>query len=804
MPDTDLSKLNIPAFSLPDPDIGLTDAAVEERRAAGLTGEGDTTGVRSVPQIVRAHTLTYFNLLNIFLGALVFSTGQYKHMLFLGIIICNSAIGIIQELRVRRQILKLSVITAARVRVRRGGREVEIPVPEIVQDDIVLLAPGDQIVADGPALRPAHLEVNEALLTGESKPVRKENGALLRSGSFVAAGTSLMRAEKVGRQCYAAGLAHKAQSRKRASSEMVRSIQRVFHIVSVALIPIGLMLYRSQRIAAAAAAQAGGMDAQWIYNNAIVRTVSGMIGMIPEGLVLLTSVSFIIGVGRLAMKGALVQEMQAIESLARADILCTDKTGTITSGELRVSKLMTIGNADKDRIRQICAHMGGASGGLNDTARALERYFGRRHDWTVTEEIPFSSARKYSAAAFAEAGAFVLGAPDRLVPDDGQILSHVKTYTEKGYRCLLLCGSDGISAEEDRIGTLRPLALIIISDVLRDDAKETFAYFENAGVQIKVLSGDDPRTVSAVAQKAGIAGAELAIDAGTLPADLSAEHKRLEECHIYGRVTPEQKQALIRAWQAAGHTVAMVGDGVNDVLAIKDADCGIAMAAGAGAARSAAHIVLTGSDFGSMREIIGEGKTVICNIERVSALYLTKMIYAAVLSVLFSILLQPYPWTTLQMGLINLVGIGMPSFLLALEQHREWKSIGFRRQVVRLSVPTAATMIVTIFMIRLAAIAFGWPQDMTALFSLTLGGLVSLLLVVQISWPLNDWRKLIIGACTGVFLAAILFLPRFYDIHSILTPWSLLMLPFALFISVMLSQFSRLVKKYDTGSDPLS
>ena len=358
MPDTDLSKLNIPAFSLPDPDIGLTDAAVEERRAAGLTGEGDTTGVRSVPQIVRAHTLTYFNLLNIFLGALVFSTGQYKHMLFLGIIICNSAIGIIQELRVRRQILKLSVITAARVRVRRGGREVEIPVPEIVQDDIVLLAPGDQIVADGPALRPAHLEVNEALLTGESKPVRKENGALLRSGSFVAAGTSLMRAEKVGRQCYAAGLAHKAQSRKRASSEMVRSIQRVFHIVSVALIPIGLMLYRSQRIAAAAAAQAGGMDAQWIYNNAIVRTVSGMIGMIPEGLVLLTSVSFIIGVGRLAMKGALVQEMQAIESLARADILCTDKTGTITSGELRVSKLMTIGNADKDRIRQICAHMG--------------------------------------------------------------------------------------------------------------------------------------------------------------------------------------------------------------------------------------------------------------------------------------------------------------------------------------------------------------------------------------------------------------------------------------------------------------
>ena len=778
-----------------DPESGLADRDVEERTALGLTNMTDRAGIRSTGEIILAHTFTWFNLLNLFLGFLIFLTGSYKDMLFLGIVICNTSIGIVQELRVRHMILNLNVITTGKASALRNGVISEIPVEQIVYGDIIHLQAGDQVIADGPVLSTDYLEVNESMLTGESKPVRKKPGEELMSGSFIVSGNAVMRADKVGTGSYAAQLVSQTKKRRRASSEMQNAIQKIIRYVSFALIPIGLLLYRGQHAAAVAAAAENHFDDSWIFAQSIVRTVSGMIGMIPEGLVLLTSVSFIIGVGRLAMKGALVQEMESIEGLARTDILCTDKTGTITTGKLRVMKLVTAGDTRADFVRNVMAHVGGAFKDSNDTQEALDQYFGKKKDWTVRASIPFSSERKYRAVSFTEYGSFVLGAPEILVPDCEPVLEHVEQYAKQGYRCLLLCSAGGISEERQNLGNLNPLAVIVISDVIREDAQETFAFFANAGVRIKVLSGDNPATVSAVAQKAGVEGAEQYMDASKLPEDPALFAQAIGDCSVFGRVKPEQKQAFIRAWQESGHTVAMVGDGVNDVLAIKDADCGIAMANGSEAAKHAAHIVLLDSDFTAMKNIVGEGRTIICNIERVSALYLTKTIYSCILSIIFIFLAAAYPWTTLQMGLINVVGIGIPSFLLTLERHDDWRSGGFMIHVMKICLPSALTMVTTVCLIRLCSVAFNWDSDMYSYFSLMLGGMVSLLVVGQVIRPLNPYRRVIWIICAVVFIAAVVLLPNFYDIHSIWTPWTLLLIPWGLLISVTIYGYSLLTNK---------
>ena len=786
-----------------DPKTGLTEKQVGDRQKLGLTNVPDKSHVRTKKQIVISHIFTYFNFLNIFLGVLIFLTGQYKNMLFLGVIICNSAIGIVQELKVKQLIDRLSVITAAKVKVLRDGREQEIPVEGIVRDELIRISIGDQIVTDGPLVSGTGVEVNESNLTGESKPVRKAVGDRLLSGSFVVSGDGSMIAEKVGKDCYAAELVAKTKKKRRASSEMQNAIGRIIKIVSILIIPIGLLLYRSQHAAAVAAAARYGRDAHWIFSESIVRTVSGVIGMIPEGLVLLTSVSFIIGVGRLARKQALVQEMEAIESLARADIICTDKTGTITTGELEVSKLIAVGNVKAETIRTVMAHMNAAFTDTNDTQEALIRYFGKKGGWNVTELIPFSSDRKYRAVTFEKYGAFALGAPEFLVPGNVHVLDYISRYSEKGYRCLLLCRVSGISPETGLVTDPVPVSVIVISDIIKNDAREVFEYFAKAGVQVKVISGDNPETVSAVALKAGVDGAEKYVDATTLPTNPVKLAQEIAKYNVFGRVRPEQKQAFVQAWQVNRHTVAMVGDGVNDVLAIKDADCGIAMAKGSEAAKQAAHIVLLDSDFSSMKDIVQEGKTIICNIERVSALYLTKTIYSALLSIIFIILSKVYPWTTLQMGLINVIGIGMPSFLLTLERHEDWKAEGFVVHVLKTCLPAALTMVISILLVQVMNRVFGWSEEIYSYFNLMLGALVAILVVAQVCWPLNRFRRLVLLASIVVFFAAILLLPGFYDIHSLWTPWSFLLLPLAVLISVTIYFVSRktnkLVEDYQKG-----
>ena len=778
-----------------NPELGLTDEQVAERKERGLVNVTEKKGIRSTGQIIFSHTVTYFNFLNIFLGVLVFLTGQYKNMLFLGVIICNSVIGIVQELRVRKLIRSLSVVTASRADVRRNGSITDIPVEEIVLDDIVEITIGDQITTDGVLLAGNGIEINESMLTGEAKPVHKKAGDPLLSGTFVTAGSGAMQVQKVGRECYAAQLVEKTRTRHRASSEMQVTIGRIIKVVSIAIIPLGLLLYRSQHAAATAQAIASGYDSDWVYAQSVVRTVSGVIGMIPEGLVLLTSVSFIIGVGRLALKKALVQEMEAIEALARVNVLCTDKTGTITTGQLEVTRLISVAGTDPSLIRSALAHLGGAFDDVNDTQDAMNRYFGVAKDWTVTASIPFSSTRKYKAASFGENGTYVIGAPEILMPERKDIASYVSRYTSKGFRVLLLCSSEGLDPENENKGKLTPCAIVVLSDVIKEDAKEIFSYFERSGVHVKVLSGDNPETVSAVAAKAGVAGAEKYVDASTLPENPIALAQEITKYNVFGRVKPEQKQAFVKAWQLNNNTVAMVGDGVNDVLAIKDADCGIAMAKGSEAARQAAHIVLMDSDFSSMRDIVQEGKTIICNIERVSSLYLTKTIYASILCLIFILLKTSYPWTTLQMGLINICGIGMPSFLLALERHENWKSEGFLIHVIRVCVPAALTMVSAVILFQIMNALFGWNELQYSFFAVMIGGFVALMVVAEVCWPLNPYRTFVLGACIAVLLAAVIFLPGFYDISPLWSPWSLLLIPVALLLMVLIYWYSRWTKR---------
>lgn len=765
---------------------GLTEQQVAEKTAAGQVNITKSKNSKTKKEIVLSHTVTYFNIMNLFLAGLILFSGQYKNLLFMGVIISNAAIGIIQEFKVKSLIDKLSVITALKATVIREGREQIIPVEQIVTEDTLILESGVQICTDSIVLESDGMEVNESMLTGESKPVKKKIGDRLFSGSFVVAGGGIARVKHVGQDNYAVQLTEKAKTKKRATSEMQNTIKKIIQAVSIAIIPIGLLLFYSQY-----QSQDGDIS------QAIVGTVAGVIGMIPEGLVLLTSVSFILGVGRLAKKRALVQEMEAIEALARVNILCTDKTGTITTGTLEVSKLLTFKGVSANELKTVMSQLSYAFDDINATQTALRNYFKESGNWAVRDKIPFSSSRKFRAISFAEHGDYVLGAPEFILKDRADVLKIVNQYSNEGYRVLLLGRSSGIDSRTESIGAVTPMGLIVISDCIRTDAKDTFAYFAENGVQIKVISGDNPATVSSIAVKAGLVGGEKYVDATTLPEDPALLEKEILKYNVFGRVKPEQKQAFVKAFQHAGNTVGMIGDGVNDVLAIKDADCGIAMAAGSDAAKQAAHIVLLDSDFKRMKDIVREGRMIISNIERVSSLYLTKTIYSIFLCLIFILLQRDYPYTPLQLGLISMTAIGIPSFFLTLEKTEKVTSDGFLKHVLSVSMPGAATMVSTILLVQILSMLFSFSPEMTYLFSLISGEIISMLVVVQVCSPLNNFRKLLISVCVGIFLFAILVLHGFYGVHSIFTWWSLLFIPMALFIIMMLYWSSRGVKRYE-------
>ncbi|MBR6228525.1 MAG: HAD-IC family P-type ATPase [Eubacterium sp.] len=767
---------------------------------------------KSVSQIIATHTLTYFNFLNLVLFVLVLISGQYKNMLFMGVVISNSLIGIVQELRVKKLIDRLTVLTATKAKVLQvpkgttdseeliNASFMEVPLEELQVDQIVKLSAGDQIVCDGTVLFSDGMEVDESMLTGESVPIHKKVGDELFSGSHIVAGGGASLIVHTGEDNYAAKLVEKARTKKRASSEMQDAIKKIIKYVSFAIVPIGATLFCIQFFRAHAS-----------LSDSLVSTVAGVLGMIPEGLVLLTSISFILGVGRLAGKKALVQEMEAIEALARVNTLCLDKTGTITTGALRVEKVVQIREVTQGADGETGRDALEASGRTNDevitllqgvahaftetnvTGEALKSFFADTKPYPIRNTLPFSSRRKYMGVEFEGTGCYVLGAPD-FITKESEILHKSEEYATKGFRVLLLAGVDELADMPSELTGVDPLGLIVLSDCVKEDAPETLAFFRDMGVQIRILSGDNPATVSAVAGMAGLEGAERFVDATTLPKDPEELRKMAENYVVFGRVSPEMKYEIIRALQSTpletepsrrtaqdesaenaektrkigkkkqGRIVGMVGDGVNDVLALKEADCSIAMANGADAARQTAHIVLTDSNFSSMKNIVKEGRTIIANIERVSALYLTKTIYSVLLCVIFIIIGKNYPFIPIQLSLIGATAIGIPSFLLALERHEEPVISGFLGHVLRISLPGAIAMVLTTGVVQILDKVLALGPDMVSTLNLFVGGAVSLGVLVFVCRPMTKMRFALCAGMTAIFVGASLIAPRFFSI----------------------------------------
>lgn len=752
---------------------GLSSAEVEDRIRMDRTNHMNTSASKSVSDIVKEHSLTYFNFLNLFLAVLVALTGQFKNMTFMGVILINTAIGIVQELKVKKLIDQISVMTAARTRVIREGVTKEIDVSDVVIDDVILVESGEQVCADCRLLDATGIEVNESMLTGESRPVKKQAGEELMSGSYLVSGSGVAKVFHVGENNYAATLAKKAKIKKRASSQMQEIIKKIIKIDGVLLIPVGILLYLSQRGIAETT------------SDAVVNTVAGVIGMIPEGLVLLTSVSFVLGVGRLARKKALVQEMEAIEALARVNVLCLDKTGTITTGKLDVVDVVPVQEEQSpEEITTIMSELTWAFDDVNSTQDALRKKFKKIGKWKAEEKIPFSSDRKYRAAFFEEHGGYALGAPEFLVPENTQLMERVNQYSAEGMRVLLLASAT-LKAEEMKLEEVKPLGLIIIEDQIRPEAKDTFAYFREQKVAIKVLSGDNPVTVSQIAGKAGLEGADKYLDARNLPEDFEELREVVEKYAVFGRVRPEQKQNIIKACQANGKVAGMVGDGVNDVLALKDADCGIAMAAGSDAAKQVAHIVLLDSNFASMTNIVGEGRTIISNIEKVSSLYLTKTIYSVLLCLIFIFWQKEYPFIPIQLSWISGVAIGVPSFLLTLEQNQNSISEGFLRHVMRVALPAALTMVGTLVLTEVLSPFWNGEDLLSSLYHLVLGGMVSLIVVYRVCMPMTRYHKVLCVGLTVIFAAGLVIAPGFLGIHRLDCWQSVLLIPMICMVCVL-------------------
>lgn len=730
---------------------GLSSAEVAARQQQGKTNRPPRSPTKTVGQIVRDNVCSYFNLVFVVLACMLASVGSWLNMGFLGVVFWNTLIGIVQQLRAKKTIDQLTLVSARKVRCLRDGTWTSCLSEDLVQDDVVAFGAGDQIIADAVVLE-GSVQVNESLITGEARAVPKAPGGELRSGSFLMAGHCTARLTRVGAESYANRLTAAAQAdgHKVAKGEMMRSLDRLIQAIGLGLIPVGAALFWKQHWVMA-------MD----LRSSVESMVAALIGMIPEGLYLLTSVALAIGMLRLARRRVLTQDMNCIETLARVDVLCVDKTGTITESVMEADAPIPLADGP---LEDILHSYYGAEEPDNDTGRALKARFGQGSGgWPVTGQIPFNTAYKYSAKSFGTHGVYVVGAPNVVAGTrSGEFRSQLTPLLAQGRRVLLLARYDG--SLPDPPETLDPerltfLALLPLQNRIRSSAPKTFAYFAEQGVAIKVISGDDPQAVSHVAAQAGIAGAQRWVDAATLPDD-QALALAAADCTVFGRVTPEQKRKLVHALQKQGHTVAMTGDGVNDVLALKDADCGIAMASGAQAASQVAQLVLLDSDFAALPNVVAEGRRVINNIQRSASLFLVKNIFSLLLSLVTLCLPLAYPFQPLQLSLISAVTIGLPSFVLALEPNYELVRGKFMHNVLHAALPGGLTDFLLVFCAQGFAYAFDLSADALGTISTLLVLETGLIVLFGVCHPFTPVRWALWGSCTILGLGgAVLFAP---------------------------------------------
>ncbi|MGI5146208.1 HAD-IC family P-type ATPase [Plantactinospora sp. CA-294935] len=739
-------------------ETGLSTAQVAERIAAGQVNDVPVRSGRSVGEIVKANLCTRINAIMGVLFGVILAVGPIQDALFGGVIIANTLIGVVQELRAKRTLDRLAIVGAARPVVRRDGQAVEVTSADLVLDDLIELGPGDQIAVDGVVVEAEQLEVDESLLTGEADPVLKQAGDPLLSGSFVTAGTGAMRATKVGRAAYAARLAEEASRFTLVNSELRGGLNTILRFVTWLIIPTGLALIVSQ----------------YLVNSddlpeAVRRMVAGLVPMVPEGLVLLTSVAFAVGVIRLGRRRCLVQELPAIEGLARVSVVCLDKTGTLTDAAMAVAEVRQLDPAAP--LPEVLGLLGAADERPNASLRAIVEAYPAPQGWRIGERVPFSSARKWSGATLTSpdgiSAQWRLGAPDVLLPAGHPALAEADAYGARGLRVLLLAR---VTADGPVPDPVHPVALVVLAQRLRPEAPDTLRYFAEQGVAVKVLSGDNALSVGAVARSLGLPGAEHPVDARELPTDPAALAEVVQRHTVFGRVGPQQKRDMVAALQGAGHTVAMTGDGVNDVLALKDADIGVAMGSGSPASRAVAQIVLLDNNFGALPAVVAEGRRVIGNIERVANLFLTKTVYSVLLAVIVVLSQVPYPFLPRHLTIISSLTIGIPAFFLALAPNHERARPGFVGRVLRFAVPSGlVAMAATITSYLVARSVYdGDLAAETSAATLTLF-LVGLWAVAIIARPYTWWRILLVLAlgCAFATILVVPFLQEFFQLSLV-------------------------------------
>lgn len=778
---------------------GLTDEEVRQRVEEGLTNRADISTDKTTKEIVISNVFTYFNLIFLVITILLIMVGSFRNLTFLPIIIGNTVIGIVQEIRAKKTLEKMSLLNAPHADVIRNGSVKQISTEELVKDDVILLTAGKQICADAVVIS-GNIQVNESLLTGEADEVEKTEGSTLMSGSFVVSGECYARLEKVGNESYISRLSLEAKSMGgKEQSEMIRSINLIVKWVGIVIIPIGLILFWQSHF----------VNGESITKS-VTSTVAAIIGMIPEGLYLLTTVALALSTMKLARKKVLLHDMKSIETLARVDVLCVDKTGTITEPDMKLKEIFLCKNSGADgtqtaltldELKSLILDYANASVDNNATMLALKAYAAEAltnntsalHRTAVSQQA-FSSSLKYGSVTFSD-GTYLLGAPEFIMHEDfARIEEEIIPYADKGDRVLLFASYNGENVENGINGSVTPLGFVALANPIRANAVKTFEYFKSQGVAIKVISGDNPRTVSRIAIQAGIESAESFVDAATLDTEDKIADA-VNKYTVFGRVTPKQKKQLVKALQAKGHTVAMTGDGVNDILAMKDADCSVAMASGSEATAQAAQVVLLDSDFAHMPDVVYEGRRVVNNIQRSASLFLVKNIFSLLLSLFSVILMVTYPLEPAQVSLISMFTIGVPGFLLALEQNKDRIKGHFITNVMLKALPGGLTDVIAVGALVVCGEVFCISDASIGTIATLVLSVVGFMILFKISEPLNGMKyAVIIGNIAGLVFSGF-FLKKLFALTDLSNICILLMIVFGFAAESLFRNLTLLVEK---------
>ncbi len=769
-----------------DISLGLSSEQVRIRQEAGLSNVTPASNTKSERQIIKENTFTFFNLIFIVLAAALILVASFKNLTFLCVAIANTVIGIFQEIRAKRAVDELTLVAAASIPVIRDGTRFMLRSVHLVRAALVEFSSGAQICADA-VVRSGELFANESLLTGEADAILKKAGDTLKSGSFVISGRCLAQLTHVGAESYAAKLAAEARRDVRSTkSEMMTALSRLITVVGIALVPMGIFLFLRHHLDSFQ-----GMD----LTSSVEATVAALIGMIPEGLYLLTSIAIAASCLKLSKQRVLVQDMNCIETLAHVDILCVDKTGTITQPRMEVDDILPLSkDYSYDQVEEILASYYYNEQPDNETADAMSSQFAHETGWIAKKRIPFSSATKWSAADFGEHGKYLIGAPEFILGSRfEEIRSKAEPMSAKGCRVLLLA-----SYHRDFSGSLdpaaiTPIALVFLNNLLRPDAKETFQYFAKQGVSVRVISGDNPLTVSEIAKRAGILNADRYIDATKLVEDRDFE-EAVSRYTVFGRVTPDQKRKLVRAFQGKGHTVAMTGDGVNDVLALKDANCGIAMASGSQAASQVSQIVLLDSQFSAMPQIVAEGRRVINNIQRSASLFLVKNIFSFALTLILLFVNMTYPLQAIQLSLISCVTIGIPAFFLALEPNYSRVEGRFLRNVIIKALPGGLTDLIMLLLAGLCASAFRIKDNELNTISVILVTIVGFITLYRVCVPFTKLRIAVFASMLAATIISFLFFPGFLELSPLRWKGILILILLVLFCPAVMEFFHKVVQ----------